>query len=61
MIKFPKSTDGHMAYRFDGNLNSMTTLGGIFGGRQDNVDFASDAENLKIETKTPTSLFSASR
>lgn len=33
MVSFPRSTDGHIAYRFDSTLNSMTTLGGIFGGR----------------------------
>ena len=59
MIQFPLSNDlGQEVYGFDNNLNSMTTIGGLFGSRQDGVEFSTDRENLKIETKTGTQRYS---
>jgi hypothetical protein len=54
MIDFPSTTDGLAAFEFDENLNSMTTIGGIFGGRTDNAAFAMDRKSRKVETKDPT-------
>ena len=36
----------------------MTTIGGLFGSRQDGVEFSTDRENLKIETKVGTQRYS---
>ena len=59
MIQFPLSDDnGQEVYSFDNNLNSMTTIGGLFGSRSDGVDFTTDRENLKIETKLGTQRYS---
>lgn len=61
MVDFPSTTDGLAAFEFDENLNSMTTIGGIFGGRTDNAAFAIDRKSRKVETKDPTPQRVASR
>ena len=54
MVAFPSETDGLAAFEFDENLNSLVTIGGIFGGRSDNAGLAVDRRNRKVETKDPT-------
>jgi hypothetical protein len=59
-VEFPTSDDGKTGafteafYQFDTNLNLMTTLGGIFGGKTDNAGFEVDSINLVIETTQGT-------
>lgn len=50
LVQFP--TGG--VYSFDNKLNSMSTMGGLFGSRRDAVKFDVEAANLKIETREGT-------
>lgn len=59
MIQFPLSSDGEQFYVFDNSLNSMSTMGSLFGARSDNVAFVVDRGSRKIETKVGTSRYSA--
>lgn len=58
MLQFPKGASSAY-FSFDNRLNSMTTIGGLFGSRQDNVAFKQDGANLKIETKAGTRRYSS--
>lgn len=61
MVAFPSTTDGLSAFEFDENLNSLVTIGGMFGGRTDNAGLAVDRRSRKVETKDPTLQRAASR
>jgi hypothetical protein len=50
-IEFP--TDP-LVFEFDTNLNLLTTLGGIFGGKNSNAGFEVDSINLVFETTEGT-------
>lgn len=41
-------------YVFDNQLNSMSTFGGLFAAKSNDVPFVVDRANLKIETKYGT-------
>ena len=59
MIQFPKKTEEDVViYTFDNNLNSMSTIGGLFGSRSDNVQFTTDKERMSIQTKKGTRRYS---
>lgn len=57
LIQFPSGAQSAV-FTFDNQLNSMQTIGGMFGSRQDNVKFQIEAANLKIETKAGTRRYS---
>jgi hypothetical protein len=49
-IQFPRG-ELQPDFVFDNDLQSMSTIGGLFGGRQDNVPFNVDGANLKLQLK----------
>lgn len=59
MVQFPLNDAGEQFYVLDNNLNSMSTMGSLFGARSDNVAFVVDRGSRKIETKVGTSRYSA--
>lgn len=57
MIQFPHGgADAH--FDFDNQLQSMSTIGGMFGSRTDGVPFVIDGGNMKLETKKGTRRYS---
>jgi hypothetical protein len=57
MIQFPHGgEDAH--FDFDNQLQSMSTIGGMFGSRTDGVPFVIDGGNMKLETVKGTRRYS---
>ena len=64
MIQFPTGDDPLAAntfggdddayFSFDANLGVMGTIGGIFGARNDGVNFTIDSTSMKVMTQEPT-------
>ena len=57
MVQFPSSTSPEQ-FKFNSHLTSMSTIGGMFGGRQGNVQFTIDSSTMKIETSVGTRRYS---